>query len=537
MTVSRSARWLSALVVVPGVAAALLVTLASQLGVSSFDAEAAALSDALDRDLQRHDADALITVAILPLEVQGDRRGLAAVAAGAEHTLRQTLGGISDLRLIGRQSSADVAARPIAIRSKARLLDASHLVQGSVVEQGDGLRLAVSVTQPGRADQMVAESHWDTSEAQLSLAISSLVSYVVEHLGLSGLEAAADAGMLAPDGVAERYAAAALIERDNAPDILAGLERLDAWLQQHPLDTEAWEARIRGHERMTWVDAKRSAAHTALRDQAIDAYMNLGIDTPFRRRMLAARLGPSGQLTERFLAYQHARQVFPAQFTYNRGAMFDLCRAGYVQRCLEQALGLARQDPLSAGAHVDLATVHFVAGDIEASRRHAQLARQLGAAIGDYLLGVVSIWDGDWAAVRRHLVPGLARLQLDSDWLEPLLAALANPALRAQALEALAASEPTTRHWMDQFHGAFILLGAMDAAYQAADHLIEHGAETWSIYLWQPRFRSFRADPRFVPMSERLGLPTVWRSFGPPDLCEQRPAEDFCVQLGLAAAG
>lgn len=66
------------------------------------------------------------------------------------------------------------------------------------------------------------------------------------------------------------------------------------------------------------------------------------------------------------------------------------------------------------------------------------------------------------------------------------------------------------------FITAFAMLGALDAAYGLLDRFLFSSAEPWSVDLsdlWSPEMREFRADARFRPLVERLGLTDYWQTF------------------------
>jgi hypothetical protein len=77
------------------------------------------------------------------------------------------------------------------------------------------------------------------------------------------------------------------------------------------------------------------------------------------------------------------------------------------------------------------------------------------------------------------------------------------------------------------------MLGALDPAYEVVndglDNLQRSGAigGTWG-GLWLPEMRSFRRDPRFQALADRLGLMEYWKQYGPPDDCELRDGKLIC---------
>lgn len=114
--------------------------------------------------------------------------------------------------------------------------------------------------------------------------------------------------------------------------------------------------------------------------------------------------------------------------------------------------------------------------------------------------------------------------------MQAFYAALADPAKRPAALEALQNFVPVLKANVVEgrtrmfFVDAFVMLGALDAAYDLANWSVDQRAQTpgsieWSD-VWAPEMRPFRADARFQAFTTRLKLMDYWKQFGPPDNCE-----------------
>ncbi len=97
----------------------------------------------------------------------------------------------------------------------------------------------------------------------------------------------------------------------------------------------------------------------------------------------------------------------------------------------------------------------------------------------------------------------------------------------------------------DGFHTAPELIygyfGHADAAYREiekrfASYARPHFANPWTRYLFYPRMRVLRADPRFMPLAARLGLVDYWLDAGQwPDFCTTEELPYDCKEAALAA--
>lgn len=80
-------------------------------------------------------------------------------------------------------------------------------------------------------------------------------------------------------------------------------------------------------------------------------------------------------------------------------------------------------------------------------------------------------------------------------------------------------------------------LNDLDAAFALADKQTFNASSLWTetlqVLFW-PTSRAMRADPRFLPLVEKLGMMDYWRStMSQPDVCETETAP-FCTALGTS---
>jgi adenylate cyclase len=71
------------------------------------------------------------------------------------------------------------------------------------------------------------------------------------------------------------------------------------------------------------------------------------------------------------------------------------------------------------------------------------------------------------------------------------------------------------------------LAGDLDTAFASADHSSPSGGISWGMAYWHPSLTSWRSDPRFKRVVEKLGMPPYWRVASWPDACKPVSASDF----------
>jgi serine/threonine protein kinase/tetratricopeptide (TPR) repeat protein len=123
-------------------------------------------------------------VAVLPLENLSGDPSKAYLGAGVSETLTMALSKVPSLTVLSRGDVLDVVRRERDVRSIARQLDASFIVDGSVQEASDRIRITLRVVRP---DATVAwsEVYEDSTAAVFALHRTMAVAIVDKIKGAS----------------------------------------------------------------------------------------------------------------------------------------------------------------------------------------------------------------------------------------------------------------------------------------------------------------------------------------------------------------
>ena len=228
-----------------------------------------------------------------------------------------------------------------------------------------------------------------------------------------------------------------LIDRYNAEDVLSGIGYMDSAIAADPDFERAYWGKITGHARMTWVDAPAAELHNRLKREAADAWLALDIEAPLTYRLQAMEASRRNRYVEADAAFRRAVALAPRQYAYDRGYMMDLCIAGYLERCLEQAVGVARADPVSAAAHTALANVYRLLGDTERMLEHAALSGRFGGDMAGFYEALALLDDEQWEEGAAKLEEGLESVGVSSSWVDAWVAARADASLSDAAVAAM----------------------------------------------------------------------------------------------------
>ncbi len=545
-TGSRTAQLLAALILLP------LLVVAAMVGIDLFAerslmSEADELTAALDRALARPVAGTRKGLAVLPLSNDSAGSAMDYLADGVSADIRDRLTHVPDLIVIGAESSRNVARHSLPIAGAARLLGVSHVLHGAIRGSGAELILELELSRfDGEPSPMWRREWTGTAEVLLSKT-TSVAAQVAGALSVSASVAQSAAGAAAGSAASGREAPPAsalddylhgkyLIDRYNRSEVLAGIDFLARAISTDPGFERAVMAKIAGHQRMTWIDAQVATDHVALTEATIDAYLALDADTALTHRLRSLRASNANRPLEAFEAFRRAVEISPQAYAYDRGYMMDLCKAGYLDRCLEQARGLARADPVSAAAHTALATVYFLKGDHERMLEHARLSARFGGDLAGYYEAHAFLALGDYEATSETMAAALEDVGVSGDWVAAFVAAVTDRAAAPAAVAAMRAVDDASAEWLDQFYTELVVIGELDLAFEATQTMIDERYETWNLYAWEPNVRPYRDDPRFVEAMQAMGLVDLWNLLGPPDACRTPAPEDFCYRAGIIVA-
>ncbi len=502
--------------------------------------EADALSSMLDRALDRQTDGQVNRLAILPLQNVSGRLQLDYLTTGIAGDIRDQLAGVNELTVIGMQSSSNVADQQLSLESMARMLGAGHILAGSVAGTEDNLTITLELHNLEGDAQIAWRENWQSTANALPTTTQAIAARVLSKVlpGGQGTNATWPTRTAPASGAAlDNYLRGKyLIDRYNREEVLDGIAYLERAIAADPGFERAYWAKITGHQRMTWIDAQVAADHVRYTEATIDAYFARKEKTPLTFRLQALRASKALRPLEASVAFRKAVQLAPHEYAYDRGYMVELCSAGFLERCLEQATGLAREDPVSAAAHTSLAIVYFLRGQPDKQLEHARLSARFGGELGSFLEGEALLQKGQWEAARASLTRGLDAVEVDSRWVSPYVDAIAGQGSADVAVDAMRAIDKSSAEWLDLLYSEYAAIGRLDLAFEAARTLVAERYETWNLYVWEPQMASFRNDPRFIDLMRDMGLIELWNTLGLPDTCSGETVEPFCTHIDRVSA-
>jgi len=130
---------------------------------------------------------------------------------------------------------------------------------------------------------------------------------------------------------------------------------------------------------------------------------------------------------------------------------------------------------------------------------------------------------GQWDEAKQLLS---AQVTLPAE-LRPLVGqfvdAIADPARRPAVVATLRAVDPKIANQADLVM-PYMQLGQNDLVFQVLNESLDHDRMAWThdwdlMHAWMTEGATFRRDPRFSTLVERIGLVDYWKQYGYPDRC------------------
>lgn len=457
------------------------------------------------------------SIAVLPLANSTGDPANEYFADGMSEELISTLSRVTGLKVIGRTSSFQFKGKSEASTTIGEKLGVGYLLEGSVRKSSDRVRIAVALIKAVDGSNLWSDSY-DRELKDIFSLQTEIASAVVGHLKLALLGGGSEQPLAAPTAAVTANLAAynALlqgnfyVQRNTREDTLKAIDYYRQAVRLDPGYALGW-ARLS--------DAVSSAsiffAVTRLPDgSAAEALARTASDK-------ALQLGP--RLSESYLAHGVFQDSFEmnlraAEDSFRRGLQLEpqnvdlmrrlanllgnIGRYGEASELLRRALVL---DPLRSASHYNLGLLLASTGDLdggEAALRKA-LDVQPGTAQAYCYLAIVEV-----LRQRPQQALALAQKEPDPIWRAYAVAmALSAGSDRAAADAALA---KLIKDYGDvalvQAAIVYAQRGEREKMYEWLERAIAAKDAGMSQIMWEPSFRPYRDEPRFLEYARRFGL-------------------------------
>ena len=459
---------------------------------------------------------------------------------GMTEELLNLLVDVPGLKVAARTSSFAYKGQNVDVRQVARELGVATVLEGSVRQSEERVRITAQLIDAETGFHLWSETY-DTELSDIFSVQDQISTAIVQALKIE----------LAGREEAERLA-------QHAQPPTQHVEAYQLYLQGRYFWKRRGEANLRRaielYQQALGRDPGFARAHAALASAWVVLPGYAGDDDTdyFERAVSAARqaLALDANLAEAHAVlaqvnadrgnwldadagFFFATSLDPTEPTPHHWYSILLRQTGRLQAALEQAEKAYELDPTAAIIAANLAVVHVTLGDDAAALRYVELAMDLG--LPKHQTGVeatVAIRRGDSASAFESLkqqLPDISPQLLEL--LERWFAALSDPALRPEVLEAMRTQDPSPLRPVD-LAMPYAQMGDPDKSLELLLEAAEAGTLVHRFELgslWSPEAAPIRRHPQFPALMRRIGLFDYWKQYGFADACRPSDARDTVI--------
>ncbi|MBW2714865.1 MAG: hypothetical protein JRD03_02245, partial [Deltaproteobacteria bacterium] len=475
------------------------------------------------------------SIAVLPFVNMSSDPEQEYFSDGLSEEILNLLAKIPGLKVIGRTSSFAFKGKNEDLRVIGATLDVSTVLEGSVRKSGERVRITAQLIDVSNGAHLWSETY-DRTIIDIFAVQDDVASSIIEALKIH-VSAAPTRGR--PTDNSEAYslflkARAAL----NAFDIQASEDLLLEVIELDPRFAEAHQQLAYHYWMTSGLLEEASISQKRVYDAATSA---LAVDPSL---LLADALRISGSLDNvswlaEIEALERITREEPSNADASGALVWDLLDAGYFRDALGLAEHFVELDPLSAFAHVTLATAQFSVGQMSEADQSMLLAGEFGFDGGYWALGRLALSEQRDEEAITHFEAAQRRLGQPSGWVRELVTGARNPETGQAYLDqhipriAAALPEEVAFEAVRVLHGFYLNFGFVDryfeilfsfdlrpSVWSEADRMAAEGL--------RDRESGFTKHPRFLEVAEANGLLILWERRGPPDFCEKLDGQWVC---------
>ncbi len=467
------------------------------------------------------------TIAVLPFIDVGGSPDDAYFGEGLADEILNRLSAVEGLRVVARTSSFALRDSADDVRSIAHRLAVAHVLEGTVRRDGERVRIDVQLVDATRGYRLWGESYdgvlgdiFELQDAIANTIVAKLRETVPTELPTNPIATSAPTQNL-----------------DAYELLLRGRQYL------HRRDESSLRRSIELFEQAIALDARYGQAYVELAKayallpsysaEIQDEMFDMALATLAKGVEHDATLDASMQVVLALVAYarwdwitaevafrralEHAHNDSDLLVWYSQ----FLSAVGRLAESAEYARRAKELDVLSPVVNHRLSVASmWIDADAEAAR-YAAIAEELGMGPAPDAYIVLKLREHDHAAVRPLLIGVQTMFARPTAWVDPLLAALADPAFHPQAVEALARAEAARDVPPKYLFGAWLYLEEAEHALDAGLRLVNDRPSFNVEFVFSREARGLRRHPRFGELVRAIGLNRYWDRFGWPDACRR----------------
>jgi TolB-like protein/DNA-binding winged helix-turn-helix (wHTH) protein/Flp pilus assembly protein TadD len=445
-----------------------------------------------------------LSIAVLPFANLSADRDQEYFADGISEELLSLLTKVPQLRVISRSSAFSFKGQNLAVAEIAKRLNVGHVLEGSVRQAGNQVRITAQLID-ARSDTQLWSETYDRPLANIFALQDEIAAAVVLQLKLKLLGAASKAKNPNP----EAYALVLQARQVALQRTSAGYERAIALFQQalrsDPGYAAAWVGLARVYINQANDGLRPIDESYRLARAAVDKALALDPDfAPARALLGRIAMTHDGDLAAAAQHYEHALALEPANTDIMRSAAILASSLGRLDTSVALGQFVTARDPVNPTGHLNLGYDYFNAGRLDEAIASLRTALTLSPdhAVAQYGIAVALLMKGESTAA-------LAAMQKESSayWRSVGLPMVYH-ALGRKAESDAALAELIQKHQKDAAYNiAYVLAfrGEADRTFEWLDKAVAYRDPGLDDIAVDPLFARLHQDPRWLPFLRKLG--------------------------------
>lgn len=462
----------------------------------------------------RDDGVLVNSIAVLPLSNLSGDPGQDYFSDGLTEEIMGALARVPGLRLAARTSSFAFKGRTVGVDSISRALRVRHVLDGSVLRQGDSLRITIALMDAREQYELWSATYRRPATDVFAIE-EEIARSVVEALPLDPVLLEAEWRL--PENATSLEAFDLFLlgkeawNRRTGPELLRAIELFEAALAIDSTYAPAWAALagtyvvLPGYTTVsarTAYDRLRETGRRALELDSlnVEAHTALGYGTVWYGRDFETGIR----------RLERALEIDPDYATALHWLGEVLAHADRLEESRARFELALEVDPLSRVTVADYGQALQLAGRLEEAIHllDGLLRDSPDYLIGQYWLFYPTLLTGRYERAEA-LVRSVARgVGLDPDGMATTVRGVAGEVPREEAVAALNAQPRSISGvGLVLLTALYGQLGALDEGFAALEEEAGTPIQALIYLVTHPMFEPYRSDPRYGPMAARVRLP------------------------------
>ena len=476
------------------------------------------------------------SIAVMPFANLSGDQSKDYFSDGMSEELLNLLARVPGLQVAARTSSFAYKGREVDVREIGKELGVETVLEGSVRQAGDQVRITAQLIDTGTGFHLWSETY-DRQMADIFQVQDEIARAIVDKLRiqLAPSDQVAQHQKVPTQNVEayELYLQGRAVWKKRGEDNLKkAIELYQAALARDPGFARAHAALASAYVVMPGYTEDENDQEKFFGLAETSARQALAIDPNIgeAHAVLAQLNADRGDLLDAESGFFFAISLEPNEPTPHHWYSLLLSKVGRVGAALDQARRAQELDPTSPILAANLANIYLQQGNDEEALRYGRMAKDLGIGNGGggNVEAAVALRRKQWSEGEKLLLAQHGMPEELKPLVHQFIEGLSDPSARPRVIASLRKTDPALIS-QAKLVDVYSSLGDVDLAYQVMFETLDKDHLAWihdweMSDLWSPDSAAMRHSPKLGELAERIGVIDYWKQYGFPDQC--RPGQD-----------